>query len=69
MRADSCKKAFYEAKISLLEFLSIDNDRLIEIGVETEYIRKRILHGLLRFHRQKFLRKSIHIFTKGQNLE
>lgn len=69
MRAENCGKQFYEAKISLPEFLTIDDNRLQLIGVEFEYQRKRILHGLLKFHKQEFSRNSIHIFSKEQNLK
>lgn len=61
MRAEDCAKKFYDANISLEEFLTIDDNRLQAIGVNFEYQRKRILLGLLKFHRYAFSPKSIEL--------
>lgn len=61
MRAEICAKEFYKANISLAEFLTIDDDRLQSIGIVFEYQRKRILHGLLKFHGHEFSPKSLEV--------
>lgn len=67
MRAENCAMQFYKANISLAEFLTIDDSRLQEIGVEYEFQRKRILHGLLKFHQYQFLPKSVEIISQRKH--
>lgn len=43
-----------EANIGLRELLLITEDQLTDIGVKFPFQRKRILHGLLKFHEYKF---------------
>lgn len=66
MRAENCIKQFHNAKVSLAEFLTIDDNRLQSIGIDFEYQRKRILQGLLKFHRHPYSPKSIEIVSKSQ---
>jgi len=67
MRSENCTKQFYNAKLSLAEFLTIDDSRLQSIGIDFEYQRKRILQGLLKFHRHAYSPKSIETVSKNQN--
>ncbi len=64
MRAENCAKQFYDANISLAEFLTIDDTRLQSIGIEFEYQRKRILLGLLKFHGYPFSPKSLDLVSR-----
>ncbi|KAJ6647860.1 Ankyrin repeat, SAM and basic leucine zipper domain-containing protein 1, partial [Pseudolycoriella hygida] len=66
MRADICAKHVYKAKMSLSEFLLVDEMQLQSIGIEFEYQRKRILHGLLKFHGHEFLPKSLKLVSKSE---
>jgi hypothetical protein len=50
---------FSKAKISLEEFLTIDDERLKEIGIELPYHRKTILLGLHDFFSEKWNNNSI----------
>lgn len=64
MRVADCHKHFYEAEISLPEFLTMDDERLKKIGVEYEFQRKRIEYGLLKFHIHPFSTKSVQVVQK-----
>lgn len=46
MRCENYSSLFYQAKISLEEFLSITDEKLEEMGVKFPFQRKRILLGL-----------------------
>lgn len=46
MRCENYASLFYQAKISLEEFLSITDDKLEKMGVKFPFQRKRILLGL-----------------------
>lgn len=61
MRANQVEYKFYESCIGLPEFLTITDKRLREIGIEFPYQRKRILHGLLKFHEKSWSKDSLHI--------
>lgn len=50
---------FAEANMTLGRFLTLRDEDLKEIDIEYSYERKRILFGLLKFHRRAFSRKSI----------
>lgn len=63
MRAENCTKQIYEANISLAEFLTIDDSHLQTIGIEYDFQRKRILHGLLKFHGHHFSPRSIEFIS------
>lgn len=51
----------YETRISILDLLTTNNDRLQRIGVDFPFQRKRILLGILRFHKQEWLKTSLYI--------
>lgn len=52
---------FSEEKMSLEEFLTIDEKRLEEIGITMPFQRKMILFGLHKFFKGKWTNKSIYI--------
>lgn len=54
MKVSSQQFQICDAKIGLPEFLNISDARLQEIGIKFPFQRKRILFGLLKFHRYKF---------------
>lgn len=54
MKVTSLQFKICDAKIGLPEFLNISDARLQEIGIQFPFQRKRILFGLLKFHRYKF---------------
>lgn len=68
MRAEQVEYNFYENFIGLPEFLTITDKRLQEIGIEFPYLRKRILHGLLKFHEKSWSRGSLCIPKINANI-
>ncbi|KAG5672790.1 hypothetical protein PVAND_002884 [Polypedilum vanderplanki] len=52
---------FAKANISLEEFLTINDKRLEEIGIELPYHRRKILHKLQQFFNEKWNNKSIYL--------
>lgn len=52
---------FSDFGISLMEFLTITDSRLKDIGVELPINRKKILLGLLKFHIHPWAPNSIHM--------
>lgn len=71
MRSKNLEYKFFEAKVSLPELLTITDERLQEIGLLYPFQRKRIFHGLLKFHEHRFTPQSLpplH-WKKKSNLE
>lgn len=58
MRLANVEYQFYSSKINLMNFLSITDERLQDIGVEFPYQRKRLLYKLMTFHEAKNSRDS-----------
>lgn len=58
MQVRNLEAKFSDAKISLLELLNITDERLVEIGVRFPFQRKRVLYGLLQFHKKKFVKET-----------
>lgn len=54
MRVVNVEFKIVDANIDLVEFLNISDERLKQIGVDLPFQRRRILHGLLKFHQHKF---------------
>lgn len=63
MKVSNLQFKICEAKISLPEFLNINDARLQEIGIQFPFQRKRILFGLLKFHRYKFRKDLLPIMS------
>lgn len=61
MRSEIVEYKLYEKRISILDLLTVSNDRLQRIGVDFPFQRKRILLGILRFHEQDWLKISLYI--------
>lgn len=61
MKSKVVEYKFHEARISILELLTANNDRIQQIGVDFPFQRKRILLGILKFHKQEWLKNSLHI--------
>lgn len=61
MKSKVVEYKLYETRISILDLLTANNDRLQRIGVDFPFQRKRILLGILRFHKQEWLRTSLYI--------
>lgn len=55
-----------DRKIDLFEFLSLNEEKLKEIGVKLPFQRKRLLGGLYKFHRHQYQPKSIPFVRKDQ---
>lgn len=54
MESDAYFKNFLESKVSLMEFLTLTDKRLIEIGIPLPVARNRILYGIHKFHQHKW---------------
>lgn len=52
-------KILEDKNLSLYEFLTLTDERLLELGVKMPYQRYTILRGLYRFHKQSFKNKSM----------
>lgn len=66
LKSECTIKQVYENNLSLLEFLSVNDEKLQQIGVKLPFQRNRILNGLYRFHKQPFNPKSLHIVQKDE---
>lgn len=69
MRAEQVEYKFYMAGIGLLEFLTITDERLHQIGVEFPFLRHRILLGLLRFHEKSWSKNSLAMPKIGGSIQ
>lgn len=49
MKCDDLVNVFGESKIGLHEFLTIDEEKLKEVGVKYSFKRQLILQGLLKY--------------------
>lgn len=61
MKVTNLQFKISDAKIGLPEFLNISDERLQAIGIRYPFQRKRILFGLLKFHRYKFRKELLTI--------
>ncbi|XP_022919371.2 ankyrin repeat, SAM and basic leucine zipper domain-containing protein 1 [Onthophagus taurus] len=68
MNSENAIDKFITSRISLLEFLHINENGLKKIGVNMPYERYRILNGLYKFHKQPFRLKSIPIIKKNEKI-
>lgn len=62
-------KNFGKAKISLEEFLLMDDQKLTDIGVIFPFQRKKVLQGLIQFHSQKWSKSSLQLFKMEDQME
>lgn len=69
MRAGEVEYEFYKSRIGLTELLTITDDRLKDIGIEFPYHRKRILHGLLKFHEKSWSKNALCIPKFDDNIQ
>lgn len=60
MQCDILIPLFEEKKIGLSEFLCLDNQQLVNIGVKMSFQRDRIIRGLQKFHKYTFKKSSMH---------
>ncbi|XP_019872884.2 delta-latroinsectotoxin-Lt1a [Aethina tumida] len=58
-RSDALLKLFHDKDLSLLDFLSLTDQELKELGVEMPYQRRRILSGIHRFHKHIWNNNSL----------
>ncbi|XP_044259259.1 ankyrin repeat, SAM and basic leucine zipper domain-containing protein 1 [Tribolium madens] len=65
-RSESVMPLLRDKNMSLFEFLTLDDSKLKEIGVQFPFQRNRILGGLYKFHKYQFQPKSIPFITKNQ---
>lgn len=60
---------FAKENIDLMRFLTLDDDQLKELGFTLPFERKKILYGLLKFHRRVWSKRSMCKFSKERQLE
>lgn len=64
LKGMDCEKfveKFAHARVSLEEFLTINDIRLEEIGIELPFHRQLIRLGILNFHRQRWSNASLYV--------
>lgn len=65
LRSKSLLENFATSKISLMEFLTLTDARLEELGVVYPFQRNRIMYGLHKFHLRKWSPLSLQMFKEN----
>lgn len=60
---------FAKENIDLMRFLTLDDSQLKELGFTLPFERKKILYGLLKFHRRAWSKRSMCKFSKDRQLD
>lgn len=61
--SDSLLENFATSKISLMEFLTLTDNRLEDLGAIYPFQRNRIMYGLRQFHQKPWSPESLKIFN------
>lgn len=70
MESSRLEYLFYDGNVNLVEFLTITDKRLIELGIKFPYQRKRILLGLMKFHVAKYSQNALpKPLNKNENVD
>ncbi|CAH0559298.1 unnamed protein product [Brassicogethes aeneus] len=59
LRSENVIKHFHDKNISLVDFLSSNDDDLKNLGILMPYQRRKILNGLYKFHKHPYHPKSL----------
>lgn len=68
METELYMENFVQNKVNLMEFLTLTDARLIEIGVTYPVARNRILYGIHKFHRQKWSPLTLPLLAKQNSM-
>ncbi|KAL9704799.1 hypothetical protein quinque_008317 [Culex quinquefasciatus] len=69
MYSEQHLERFAKENIDLTRFLTLDDDQLKELGFTLPFERKKILYGLLKFHRRAWSKRSMCKFSKDRQLD
>lgn len=64
-RSEQYLPQFMENNVDLYSYLTIDNNKLQQIGIATPFQRYRVLKGLYKFHKSPYKSKSVPIIKAG----
>lgn len=60
---------FAKSSTSLPQFLTMNEQKLQEAGVDLPILQKKVMHGLLKFHVHKWSKGSVSSLTKGSHVD
>jgi hypothetical protein len=69
LKCEELVNLFAEQRVSLEDFLTADDEKLKNIGVEFPFKRGLILQGLMTFHEKKWRNSSMKLFKTEQKME
>ncbi|XP_040170840.1 ankyrin repeat, SAM and basic leucine zipper domain-containing protein 1 isoform X2 [Anopheles arabiensis] len=69
MNSEGSLRLFADANMNLFEFLTVTDERLLELGMKYPIERKRVLLGLYDFHLHKWSRNSLWTMEKQRILD
>ncbi|XP_055537676.1 ankyrin repeat, SAM and basic leucine zipper domain-containing protein 1 [Wyeomyia smithii] len=69
MYSEQHLEVFAKEGINLLQFLTLNDENLKRLGFILPFERKKILYGLLKFHRQPWNRNCLKKFGKDRSLD
>ncbi|KXJ81835.1 hypothetical protein RP20_CCG017640 [Aedes albopictus] len=69
MYSDQHLTLFAKEDFDLLRFLTLTDDELKELGFKLPFERKKILFGLMKFHRQAWSKRSLKKYPQGHRYD